>query len=290
MIAKMDSSGDTISLGENDYTMTVTGTLGIINSANAPTLAGRSVNAINQSSLIGGFGLDTLIKVRDNPALNGAAGLTINPAPTLIPAGGPYVISMNDYATSYGGANITLNGTMTVLITSCTGTLAAGETYTAEVTESAIDVNVKDSEDLDTTFAGELLLLREASATSQTQRATNTLGGTLSITGDGVVIQLSTFRNITNTNLSTGAYSISTDNPVIYRVSTIPGNLSLNVFPPITGTDPIRPNTGNAEIMAEDDSNVKMTISTGGNVKLEVDTDADGIIDSTILTTFDDLY
>ncbi len=290
MIAKMDSSGDTISLGENDYTMTVTGTLGTINSANAASLAGRSVNAINQSTLVGGFALDTLIKVRDNPALNGTGGLSINPAPTLIPAGGPYVITMNNYATSYGGANITLTGTMTALITSCTGTLATGGTYTAELTASDLDVTVKDDEDLETSFAGDLLLHREDSVTLVVDRATNTPDGTLSITGDGVVIQLSTFWNITNTNLSTGAYSISTGNPMIYRVSGIPGNLSLSVLPPILGTDPIRPSTGNAEITAEDDSKVKMTVSTGGNVKLEVDTDANGTIDSTILTTFDDLF
>ena len=149
---------------------------------------------------------------------------------------------------------------------------------------------VKDEEDLETSFAGDLLLHREASGTSVVQRATNTADGTLSITGDGVIIQLSTFWNITSTNLSTGAYSISTGDPVIYRVSSIPGNLSLSVFPPIMGTDPIKPSTGNAEITAEDDSKVKMTVSTGGNVKLEVDTDADGTIDSTILTTFDDLF
>ncbi len=290
MIAKMDSSGDTISLGENDYTITITGTLGTINPANAATLAGRSVNAINQSTLLGGFGLDTLIKVKDNPALNGAGGLTISPAPTLIPEGGPYVITMNDYATSYGGADIKLTGTMTVLITSHTGTVAAGETYTAELTVSAIDVAVEDNEDMETTFTGDLMLHRENSATSLAQRATNTPGGTLSITGDGVVLQLSTFWNITNTNLSTGAYSIYTGDPVIYRVSGIPGNLSLYVSPPITGIDPISPSSGNAEIMAEDDSTVTMTVSTGGNVKLDVDTDADGTIDSTILTTFDELY
>ena len=290
MIAKMDSSGNTINLGENDYTVTVTDTQGTINSINASSIAGRSVSAISQSTLVGGFGLDTLIKVKDNPSLNGVGGLTISPAPTLIPAGGPYVITMNNYATSYGDSNITLTGTMTVLITSCTGNLDTGETYTADLTVSAMDVTVKDSEDLETKFAGELLLHREASATSLAQRATNTPGGTLSITGDGVILQLSTFWNITNTNLSTGAYTISTGDPVIYRVSGIPGNLSLYVFPPITGTDPVSPSSGNAEITAEDDSNVKMTISTGGNVKLKVDTDADGTIDSTILTTFDDLF
>jgi hypothetical protein len=290
MIAKTDRSGNTISLGENDYTMTVTSTLGTINPANAASLAGRSVNTINQSTLVGGFGLDTLIKVRDNPALNGTGGLTISPAPTSIPAGGPYEITMNNYTTSYSGNTVTLTGTMTVLITSCSGTLAAGGTYTAELTESAINVIAKDSEDLETTFAGELLLHREASGTSVVQRATNTPDSTLSITGDGVTITLSTFWNITSTNLSTGAYSISTGNPVIYQVSGISGNLSLYVFPPIMGTDPIRPSTGNAEITAEDNSTVKMTVSTGGNVKLEVDTDADGTIDSTILTSFDDLF
>lgn len=290
MIAKMDSSGDTISLGENDYALTVTGTMGTINAVNAPSLAGIGVNAISQSTLLGGFGLDTLVEVRDNPALNGTGGLTISPAPTSIPAGGPYVITMNDYSADYGGNAITVNGAMTVLITSCTGTLAQGGTYTAELTASAIDVTVTDDEDMETTFTGDLMLHRESSPTSLEQRATNAEGGTLSIAGDGLTLRLSTFWNITSTNLSTGAYSISTGEPMIYRVSGIPGDLSLTVSLPIIGTDPMRPGSGGAEISAEDDSIVTMTVSSGGNVKLEVDTDADGTTDSTVLTTFDDLY
>lgn len=290
MIAKMDSAGDTISLGENDYTMTVTSTMGTITSANAQTLAGRSVSVVSQSVLIGGFALDTLMEVKNNPALNGAGGLTISPAPALLPAGGPYVITMDGYTTNYGGATITLDGTMTALITSTTGTLAEGNTYTAELTVSDVDVTVTDSEDLETTFVGDLLLYRENSPTSLVQRATNTLGGTLSIAGDGVTILLSTFWNIWSTNLLNGVYNIYTGNEMIYRVSTIPGYLSLYLFPPIIGTNPIQPSSGNAEIIAEDDSTVTMTISAGGNVKLEVDTDADGTIDSTILTTYDELY
>jgi hypothetical protein len=77
---------------------------------------------------------------------------------------------------------------------------------------------------------------------------------------------------------------------MIYRVSGIPGDLSLYVFPPVMGTNPVIPSSGNAEITAEDGSTVNMTVSSGGNVKLEVDTDADGTIDSTILSTFDELY
>jgi hypothetical protein len=291
LVAKFDSAGNTINLGENDYTMTVTGTTGIINSMNAPFLAGRSVSAVNQSTLVGGFGLDTLIKVRDNPALNGAGGLTISPAPVSIQTGSPYVITMNNYATNYGGANLTMTGTMTVSIDSVSGgTLAAGGTYTAEATLSAINVTVKDSEDLLTTFAGDLLLHREASPASMVQRATNVTSGTLSITGDGATMTMGSFWNITSTNLSTGAYLIYTGNTMLFQISGTSGNLSFTIGSPVLGTNPISPNDGNAVITADDDSTAKMTVSTGGNVKLEVDTDADGTIDSTILTDFDKLF
>lgn len=294
MVAKFDSDGDTITLGEKDYSTTVTGTTGIINSLNALSLAGRSVNSVSQSVLIGGFGLDTLIKVRDNPALNGTGGLSISPAPTSIPAGGPYVITMNNYSTTYGDAAIRLTGSMTILITSCSpGTITTGGTYTAEATMWAVDVTVTDSEDLETSFAGRFLFRRESTSTTLAERASNDTGSpgsTLSITGDDATLTMSVFSNFRSMNMTSGVYNIYTVNTMLYQVSGITGNFSFSLWPPIAGTDPMSPGSGNAEITAQDDSKVDVAITSCGSVKLEVDTDADGTTDSIINTTFDNLY
>jgi hypothetical protein len=115
-------------------------------------------------------------------------------------------------------------------------------------------------------------------------------GAYLSITGDGSTLTMSTFSNEVSTDLNTGAYSIYTNDPMICQVTGVSGSLSLVVAPAIAGTDPMSPGSGGAELPAQDGSKVNMAVSTGGNGSLEVDTDADGTIDSTIPTTFDDLY
>jgi hypothetical protein len=51
----------------------------------------------------------------------------------------------------------------------------------------------------------------------------------------------------------------------------------------------IHPSSGKFVVKATDNSSVMITISTGGVVKLEVDTNADGTTDGIISTTFDEL-
>jgi hypothetical protein len=288
MMAKFDSTGKTINLGQDDYTLNVTDTMGTINQMNATALMGRGINAVSQSVLIGAFGLDTLVAVRDDPTLNGRNGLTVSPAPTSIPAGGPYTITMTGYSTRYGGADISITGAMTVLITT-PGTITEDGTYTAEATVSDVDLSVTDSEDLTTSFAGDFAFYRENTATYKVERASVSTGKTLSITGDGATLTMSGFWNMTHRNLTSGLYTISTGNTMVFQVTGTTGNLELYV-PSIIGTNPMAPSSGDAEIMAEDDSTVKIHITSGGNVKLDVDTDGDGTTDNTSSIEYEDLF
>ena len=74
LIAKMDSGGDTVSLGQNDFTYTVPATTGAISVTNAEYIAGMGVSMMDNIREIGAFALDLLL----NPSLIDGTKLQIS--------------------------------------------------------------------------------------------------------------------------------------------------------------------------------------------------------------------
>jgi hypothetical protein len=288
LLAKMDANGDTVSLGANDLTVTVT-TEGSIKYSNARNVAGIGINTMDNLREIGAFGLDMLIEVKNNPALN-SNGLSISPAPTTLSSGQTYTITLTNYGTSFSGDPATLNGSLTLTITNLIGDLSGD--YTANITVASLHVDHTDDSNRTLVFDGGVQFSRVKTGGTISETSHNyTSSGNLTITMQGVSETVKTFiitRTTSGGNFSLGA----TGDLMQFELAGIPGTLALSVVDPIVGnvSDSVHPQSGKVVIKAADNSTVTLNVSTGGVVKLDIDTNADGTVDGSITTTFDELY
>ncbi len=288
MMAKMDKSGNTVSMGARELKVTVSETSGTIGLGNASLIAGRGAGSLLLIQQLGSFGLDLLLDVLDNPSYEyctTSGDSLISPSPVAVTAGDSYTITMTDCVTGSGEDQVEFDGSLGMEVGSLTGTPASGGTYTIDLTYSPIDLSFVDDVGL-TAIEGALAFSRQADGSGLTERVEISPSQPLSIDEDGTLMTV-TSCSLGITNAGSHALGVAGDSEV-FELEGISGTLTLTVIAPVVGINPESPDSGELLIEAEDGSSVTVTV-TYGDVLLSIDTDGDGIDDGTLSGTWDEM-
>jgi hypothetical protein len=114
------------------------------------------------------------------------------------------------------------------------------------------------------------------------------VAGGLTIAEGGVTSLIQPYQ-LASTLATSGAYSLGdTGETLTVTVSNLSGALTLTVLQPVQGTDLSAPVSGKLRIAALDGSTLTATV-VNGNVTLELDSNGDGTVDDTLMTTWADL-
>lgn len=110
-------------------------------------------------------------------------------------------------------------------------------------------------------------------------------GSSLSLAIAGKTLTLSSFAFIYNEDLNTLAFSLDMD--ATLQSSTLNGNMTLTTPTPLTGIDlSTFPDAGILQINGANNSRVTLTATGGDTVRLDIDSNGDGVIDETQSTTW----
>jgi hypothetical protein len=287
ILAKFDRNGDTATLGNTDFTYRPTATTGVINMANAKEAAGAGATSFDIVRAIGPFGLDLLIGILggDTPADFCTAGGTYTRTltPGTVGAGTVFTVDFQNCVANLDG-NVTFNGSYAMTFDNVTGNIS-GAPYTVDARIQLDNLAFTDAVGT-TALQGDLRFRRTATAADNFADQADSLPSTsLTYSTDGFTLQIAPFAV-----QSTETPTLSTLGPASAEVlhSGI-GTLQASTTATISGPSSIAPDSGAFETRATDDSSVKTTVTSGGNVSLGVDTDGNGTIDGTLSTTWDDL-
>jgi len=288
LLAKMDKSGNTVSLGSKELKLTISDTSGTIGLTNAPLIAGKGAGSLLLLREMGAFGLDLLLEILDEPAYEycSTSGTSlIAPSPDTVAAGDSYTVTLTDCVTGSGDDEIEFDGSFGMDVDSLTGTLEAGGSYTIELGYSPIDLVFADDVG-PTSIDGALAFRRQAAGSSLSERAVVSPSNPLSIDEDYVI------QTISSCSLSitvAGSFALgAAGETMVFELEGIPGSLTLTVIAPVVGTDPESPASGELLIEADDRSSVTVTVILG-DVELSIDSNGDDISDGTLTYTWDDL-
>ena len=110
MIAKMDRSGNTVSMGKREIKLTVSETSGTIGLGNASLIAGRGAGSLLFLQQLGAFGLDLLLDVLDDPSYEYCTRAAIHRYrhPRVRCRGDSYTVTMTACVTGSGEDRVEL--------------------------------------------------------------------------------------------------------------------------------------------------------------------------------------
>lgn len=287
IIAKMDQSGNTVSLGVREIKLTVSETSGTIGLGNASFIAGKGAASLSLIQQLGAFGLDLLLDVLDDPGYEyctTSGDSLITPSPGTVAEGDSYTVTMTDCVTGSGEDRVEFDGSLGMVVESLTGTFTLDGTYAVDLAYYPIDLSFVDDVGL-TTIDGSLAFSRQAAGSSLSERAEVSPSQPLYI-DDGGLLMTITSCSLGITSAGSYALGIAGDTE-LFELEGISGTLTLTVVAPVAGTDPTSPDSGELFIEAEDGSSVTVTVSYG-DVELSIDTDGDGISDGTLNGVWDE--
>lgn len=278
LAAKFDANGDTITLGDKDFTLTVPETLTAINYANATDVAGSAKTVLTLPQEVGSFALQRYIDTLEGDDFcSGGGSYSWNPAVTdAAPAnGGTYTLTMTACISGSGIDQLTFDGNATLTFNKDTAGSLDTASYDVGFTLHDIAITFSDT-------AGPL------SIEGATKFARNAAGGTFTEVSQQAASPLS--QTEANTTVSLNAYMINdtvtattysigqNGNSADFAVTGIDGTLALSVEAPVTGSSIDSPLSGAFSTTAEDNSTMQLTLEDG-TAAITVDTDADGVTD-----------
>ncbi len=275
MAAKFDANGDTITLGEKDFTLTVPETLTAINYANAADVAGSSKTVLTLPQEVGSFALQRYIDTLEGDdfcsgggSYSWSAPLTPSPA-----AGATNTLTMTACVSGSGIDQLTFDGSATLTFDQDTAGSLDTASYDVGFALHNIAITFSDSE-------GPL------SVEGATQFARSAAGGTFNEVSQQAASPLS--QTEANTTVTLNAYTINdtvtattysigqNGNSAGFTATGIDGTLTLSVEAAITGSAIDSPLSGAFSTTAGDNSTLHLTV-TDGTAAITVDTDADGV-------------
>jgi hypothetical protein len=289
LLMKFDRNGDTVTLGQTDFTYRPTSTTGVINMPNAKEAAGAGATSFDIARRIGPFGLDLLIGVLggDTPAdfctVGGTYDNTLTPGP--VGAGTVYTVIFHNCVASMGG-NVTLNGSYRMTFDNVTGSLTVTP-YTID-TRIHMDNLVFTDNVGPKTLLGDLRFRRTAtSATNWTDQADSVPATTLNLSTSGINLQIAPFEVHSVGTATTATLGPATATVLHGGIGTLEASITAPNL--VTGPPLATPIAGVILTVATDNSSVKATVLSGSAVRLDVDTDGNGTIDGTLSTDWDNL-
>jgi len=298
LLMKTDKNGNTVNLGSKDLTITVPGTMGVINFANAVAVATAGVEGLLLPRDVGTQAVDILIAAANDESICSAGSYTatLNPAGPVA-EGTVLAASFTECVTGQGENQLVLNGTVTVTVESMTGDFSSD--YTVQTTISPINItSVEVSSSITNTISGGMRFRREAVSgvhaelsQSITSPAPETLVFTVTENGIPHTQVIGPFT-LSDSMASSGTGSYSFGDPgdsATLSTDVVSGELTVSVPQPIEGEAGDEPASGSFRIVASDNSRLTGTV-TAGDVTLAVDTDGDGTDDGNLSTTWSVLY
>jgi hypothetical protein len=282
MLAKFDRNGDTISLGDLDFTYAVSETTGLINIANARDIASVSAEFMTLPIKVGSFPVDLFIDTLDGLPVTDlcdiAGSYSWNKSVQAPASGDDYVVTFSGCQSGPSNDPSTYQGTMTLNINQISGDITDDDYEIKAIIDS---VNLTFTDDVGaSTISGGITYSRIATSGDYAERIEND-GDNLTFAEEGessILTQL----DINATRSESGQSTIGNIGQyAIIDTNIITGALTVTVKESISITETGEPESGKLLIEAQDDSSMTMTFLDGA-ITLEIDTDADGEIDGTI--------
>jgi hypothetical protein len=292
LLMKTDKNGDTVNLGAEDLTITVPSTTGSINFTNAIEVAAAGVTGFTFPREVGATALELLIAMASGAPVDDFCngGGSYSPASATLSIGTPLPVTLTNCVNGPSGDQRTLNGSFTITVDSFSGSLSSD--YTVQTTISGIDVTSTESGGaLTSTAAGAMRFRRQSTSgnlTELSESVTTPAPATLTFSETGGNIARTHVVgpfSISDTVNPSGAFSLGTSGETAtVQPTNVSGALTVTILQPIQGTG--APTGGSFRITAQDNSKLTATLSSGG-VSLAIDTNADGVNDGTISTSWD---
>lgn len=263
-----------------------------INVTNAQDVAVAGVAALLLPRQVGDLSLGILSGFVADPSFlfcDMGGSMSISPTPTATTAV-PATFAVSFTACQREPADpVTLDGSVTLNVESVSGgTMAALTTddFSASLEVENIAMDLVDSVG-SSNISGGSHFSRTAVAGDYTESSASVAGG-LTIAEGGVTSLLQPYQ-LASTLATSGAYSLgAAGDTLTVSVSNLSGALTLTVLQPVQGTDLSAPVSGKLRIAALDGSTLTATV-VSGNVTLELDSNGDGTVDDTLMTTWADL-
>ena len=291
MLAKFDKNGDTITLGDMDFTYTVSETSGLINMANARVIASVAAEMIMLPFELGAFSLDLFIDTLNNiPAgdlCDSGGTYTWNRPPALpVGAGDGYVVSFSGCKSDPSGDDpSTYNGTIALRVEAVSGDIT-GDDYDIRVTIDPVDLVFTDDVG-DGSIDGGMVYSRISTGGNFAERV-DTDGKNLRFEEDSGSETL-TQMDVNATRSRNGNFTVGNSGQyAIVDTDLIIGPLTVTFQTAISGTDGDEPEQGKLKVAAQDGSHLTMSLSDG-DLTVDVDTDNDGAVDGTFSAEWMDL-
>ena len=285
MLAKFDKNGDTVKLGDLDFSFTVPDTVGMIRLTNAREIAETVVSTVMTPIRTGTTATALFISALKGDSADDfcdTGSYDWNPAPASpVSLNTRYTLTFTNCAGN--DMDATYAGGFDLTIQSSNGDLT-GSDYTMTAAITQIDVTVSDDVG-DSDISGGLTFTRALQSGTLLMYAADS-GSFLTITEDGVVKSISQFGISSTQNENTGDYTIGQkDESMIVQPDYLAGPLSIVFQQAISGAGDAEPDSGTLLIQAQDGSRMNMNI-TNGSVDLGVDTNGDSVVDGTISTSW----
>jgi hypothetical protein len=289
---KTDKNGDTVNLGENDLTITVSSTGGIINFTNATDVASTGVMAIKNPRDVGSYALGLLIaSLKNEPVTDicASGSYSFSPVVTSLAPGSTFTLTLADCVDDSSTPSQTISGTGAISISYVSGDPLTA-TYTLQTTISALTISaVETGGTLTTSITGGMYFSQASTAGSlveQSQWMTSPATRlTVAETENGALRATAMGPFLLSDSINTaGAYSYGTADQTCSFTATFAGanagtDLVVTVVTPIfKGAANPSPASGSFTVKATDNSSVTAVI-TNGVVDLAIDTNGDGTVD-----------
>jgi len=292
LLTKLDKNGDTIRLGSNDFSLDVPDvTPGIIHFGNAWDLASAAASTLFTLREIGPFGLDLLTEVLDGRPYDDfcASGtFAIDPHPVPLQVGVPYLFELTDCVLEPAPELFLAHGTFTLTLDSLTGSPTAPP-YEAQARYEIQGIDVVD--DVGTlSVSGWATFTREVAASGDRRERTAALPGDWLWLTEGLLARYVSPFDL-ESSWAAGIFALGPASVTLEDPSAL-GPLELEVQPAnlLQGLEPDAPGDGSAVLRATDGSRLVLVATHDGGVRLDIDTDADGVVDLSLSTRWEALY
>jgi len=268
-------------------------TSGIINLVTVFRIAEVGAGAITLPFEYGEFFIDLLEIIAAGPAsgsvpcgVSGSISYIMNPFP--LTTGSTVDFTFNSCVEGSVTDPVTITGAVTLTINTVTGTLTDNGGYNVATTLALSNVGVLDDTGL-VTVNGGMNFSRNASSGNFTESASHAAPQALTVSEDGNDTSLTAFSmqaSRTPTNITIG----NAGDTVVLEYSQVNDPLTIGILAPLEGTDFPSMYAGSFKVTASDNTSVTLTISTGGDTTLAVDSNGDGTTDDTLLRNWDDIH
>jgi len=289
----------------------------VITAANAPQVAGASYNSVvglNGAGAGGGVLTGAVTQTGSGVDIGGVLVSVLGAAQPLIASGQfsgvtGVVVSGSDVCTNGGTFSFTLDDvdnnstlstgdTMSLAFVNCneagtilngsialTGLVVSGDIITSPYTlQFTMQMNNLAAQENGQTDVVSGSATYSESSTDGVVTTSALSGTSLQYTSGGVTATITAFQLDSTDNLANGAYTFDVSATV--SSPAMGGKATIVTSTTFQGTGSGNPFVGQAKATGASNSSVTLTAIDAVNVRLEVDEDGDGVIDSTTVTTW----